>query len=270
MLLRIEWLKAVKRRALWVAFAAFAAFTALPAFERVRSAHRNPNAVHALPESWPDILGAATGLGPLFAGVLIILLFAPEFAWRTARQNVMDGLSKERFFAGKVVLLAALVGLLMATTVLIGVAGTLLSRGSGGPGFIRFDDLSYMSGLALGMLVFGSGGLMLSAQLRSSGSALAVLLLYLFAEEVLARLLLGTGIEALRDAAEFLPFNLVEDLGDDLVHYPAVRAEVNTDRTQRGLATLSFPEVRVLVVASLAYSVSLLGRAFLVMRRRDL
>ncbi|MDE0357553.1 MAG: ATP-binding cassette domain-containing protein [Gammaproteobacteria bacterium] len=38
--------------------------------------------------------------------------------WRTAHQNAIDGLSKERFFAGRVVVLAGLVLLFMATTVL--------------------------------------------------------------------------------------------------------------------------------------------------------
>ena len=269
-LLRIEWLKAVKRRAFWVSVAAFAAFTAIPVVERVRNAHSDTNAVYALPDSWPDILGTVTGLGPLFTGVLMILLFAPEFSWRTARQNVIDGLSKERFYAGKVMLLAGLVLLFMATTVLIGVGGTMLSPGEGGPGFIRPSDFSYMSGLALGMLVFGSAGLMLSAHLRSSGSALGILFLYLFVEEAVARLMLGAGIEALRGATEFLPFSLVEDLGDDLVHYPEVLAEVNAERVGRGVAPLAFLDVRVLSGAALTYSACFLGRAFLSMRRRDL
>ncbi len=269
-LLRIEWLKTVKRRAFWVAVAVFAAFAALPAIERVRNAHSDPNAVYALPDSWPDILGTANGVGPLFVGVLMILLFAPEFTWRTARQNVIDGLSKERFCAGKLVVLAGLVLFFMATTVLIGVGSTMLSPGAGGPGFIRSSDLSYMSGLALGMLVFGSAGMILSAHLRSSGSALAILLLYLFVEEAIARLMLGTGREALRGASEFLPFNLVEDLGDDLAHYPEVLAEVNADRAERGLTPLAFLDVGVLAVAALTYSASFLGRAFLSMRKRDL
>ncbi|MDE2678454.1 MAG: hypothetical protein OXI76_11160 [Gemmatimonadota bacterium] len=269
-LLRIEWLKTVKRPAFRVALAAFAAFTTLPAIDRVRSAQRNPNALQALPESWPDILGTATAMGPLFASVLMILLVAPEFTWRTARQNVIDGLGKERFFAGKIVLLAGLVLLFIATTVLVGVGGTMLSPGAGGPGFVRPADFGYMIALALCVLVFGSGGLMLSVTLRSSGSALAILLLYLAAEEVIVRLMLGTGWEALRVAAEFLPFNLVEDLGDDLAHYPGLLAGVNADRAQRGLAPLAFPETWVLAVAALAYSTYFLARAFLSMRNRDL
>ena len=166
----------------------------------------------------------------------MILLFAPEFSWRTARQNVIDGLSKERFYAGKVMLLAGLALLFMAMTVLIGVGGTLLSPGEGGPGFLRSTDLSYMSGVTLGMLVLGSAGLMLSAQVRSSGAALGILFLYLFVEEAMTFLMLGVGIEALRGATEFLPYNLVEDLVDDLTHYPDLLAEVNADRAEVGLA----------------------------------
>lgn len=82
-LLRIEWLKAVRRRAFWVAFAAF---TVLPVIEGVRHAHSNPNAVFALPENWPVILGTAAGIGPLFITALMILLVAhgpPERDRRT-------------------------------------------------------------------------------------------------------------------------------------------------------------------------------------------
>jgi ABC-type transport system involved in multi-copper enzyme maturation permease subunit len=236
----------------------------------VRNARSDPNAGFALPESWPEVLGTAAGIGPLFIGVLMILLVAPEFSWRTARQNVIDGLSKERFYAGKVMLLAGLVLLVMAAMVLIGVGGAMLSPGAGGPGFVRSSDIGYMIGLALGMLLFGSAGLMLSVHLRSSGAALGILFLYLFVEEGVARLMLGTGRESLRSVAEFLPFNVVEDLGDDLVHYPEVLAEVNAERAEGGLAPLEFLDVEVLAVAALAYSAFFLGLSLLNMRRRDL
>ncbi|MDE0357552.1 MAG: hypothetical protein OXN92_07390 [Gammaproteobacteria bacterium] len=82
--------------------------------------------------------------------------------------------------------------------------------------------------------------------------------------------MLKTGREALRSATEFLPFDLVEDLADDLVHYPGALAEVNADRAERRLGPLAFLEVWVLAVAALTYSASFLGRAFLSMRKRDL
>ena len=268
-LLRIEWLKTVKRRAFWVAVGAFAVFTAIPAVEGVRGARRNPNLSYALPESWPDILGAATGLGPFFAGVLMILLVAPEFTWRTARQNVIDGLSKERFYAGKVMLLAGLVLLFIATAVLIGVGGTLLSPSEGGLGILRPTDLSYMGGLALSLLLVGSAGLMLSVLIRSSGPALGILFLYLIVEEAVGGLISQAG-GALRRSAEYFPFNILDQLGDDLAHYPEVLADVNAERTERGLESWAFLDVEVLAVAALAYSAIFLGLALLSMRKRDL
>ncbi len=268
-LLRIEWLKTVKRRSFWVAVSAFALFTAIPAVEGVRNARRSPSLAYALPESWPDILGAATGLGPLFAGVLMILLVAPEFSWRTARQNVIDGLSKERFYAGKVIVLAGLALLFMATAVLIGVAGTLLSPGEGGSGILRPTDLSYMGALALSLLLVGSAGLMLSVLIRSSGPALGILFLYLIVEEAVGGLMSRAG-GALRRAAEYLPSNILEQLGDDLAHYPDVLAQVNVERTERGLESWEFLGVEVLAVAALAYSAVFLALALFDMRKRDL
>ena len=113
-LFRIEGIKAVKRRAFWVATGAFALFTAIPIDALAHSAHRVPELDFALPESWPTILTNVAMLGPFFVGMLMILLVAPEFTWRTGRQNVIDGLSKERLFTGKVMVLAGLVLLFVA------------------------------------------------------------------------------------------------------------------------------------------------------------
>ena len=268
-LFRIEALKAVKRRAFWVAVAAFALFIAIPAVEGVRNARRYPNQAYGLPESWPDILSAATGIGPFFVGVLMILLFAPEFTWRTGRQNVIDGLSKERFYAGKVIVLAGLILLFMAATVLIGVGGTLLSPGESGPGILRATDLSYMSGFTLSLMLVGSAGLMLSALVRSSGSALGILFLCLIAEQAATGLISRAG-KPLRHAVGYLPSNILEDLGDDLAHYPEELAEVNAERAELGLEPWEFLDVEILAIAALAYSANFLVIAFLSLRRRDL
>ena len=182
---------------------------------------------------------------------------------------MIDGLSKERFYAGKVIVLAGLVLLFLGTAALIGVGGTLLSPGEGGPGILRSTDLSYMGGFALSLLLVGSAGLMLSALLRSSGPALGVLLLYLVAEQAAAGLM-SQASRGLRDAAAYLPSNILEDLGDDLAHYPEELAEVNAERAEGGLEPWEFLDVEVLAVWALTYSAICLGLAFLSMRQRDL
>lgn len=253
-LLRTEWVKTVKRRSFWVAAGAFALFTAIPVIEGARS--------------WPNIVGAA-GPGPFIVGILMILLVAPEFSWRTARQSVIDGMSKERFYAGKVILLAGVILLFMTTVVLLGAGGMLVSPGQGGGEFVRPTDLSYMSGLALSMLLAGSGGLMLSMLIRSSGPAMGILFLYFVAEEVIGWLLLQAG-GGLQRATQYLPSNILEELSEDLAHYPELLASVNAERAERGLDPWEFLDVQVLAAAALTYSALFLGLALLNMRRRDL
>ena len=268
-LLRIELLKTLKRRAFWVTWGAFAALNTVSTVESVRSAHRYDWASYALPEAWSDIVLPLTGPGTLFIAALMILLFAPEFSWRTGRQNVIDGLSKERLYAGKVMVLAGLVLLFLVTTLSIGVGGTFLSPDEGGPEIVRSTDLSYLAGAVLNLLVLGSAGLMLSALIRSSGPGLGVLFLYIIVEEGIIGLMQRGG-EALKRLTEFLPFNLVQDLGDDLAHYPEVLARVNADRAGRGVAPLEYLDVDVMAIAVLTYSAIFLLIAFLSMRKRDL
>ena len=268
-LLRIELLKALKRRAFWVTVGVFAAFNALATVDNVRSAHRYDWASYALPGAWSDILFGLAGPGTFFIAALMILLFAPEFSWRTGRQNVIDGLSKERLYAGKLMVLAGLVLLFAATAVFIGVGGTFFSPGDDVPGFIRSTDFSYLCGSALNVLLFGSAGLMLSALIRSSGPALGVLFLYVIVEQALIELM-ARGGETLRRLTEYLPFNLVQDLGNSLVHYPEALAALNADRAERGLPPVEFLEVEVMAIAELTYSAIFLLTAFVSMRKRDL
>ena len=269
MLLRIELLKTVKRRAFWVAVGIFAAIQTISTVDGVRTAQRYPNMTFALPDSWPDILFGASGPALFFAAVVMILLFAPEFSWRTGRQNVIDGLSKERLYAAKVIVLAGLVLLFLATPIVIGVGGTLFSPSEGGPQIIRSTDLSFMGGSALNLLLFGSAALMLSALVRSAGPALGVLFLYVIIEQAIGELI-GRGSETIRGVTEYLPFNVAQDLGENLVHYPEALAAQNALRAERGLPPLEFLDVKVLAIAALAYTAIFLVIAFLSMRKRDL
>lgn len=270
MLLQIEWLKAAKRRIFWVAIGAFGLFTAIRAVIGIYFAQTTPDLVYTLPERWPDILGIVAGFGPLFTAILMILLFAPEFSWRTARQNIIDGLSKEQFFTGKVMLLAGLILLLMAVAVLIGISSTMFSPDEGGSSIFRPSDLSYMGGIALGMLVYGSFGLMLSTHLRSSGLALGILFLYIIVEGIITMLTLSMGSRTLRDAMEFLPLKVVSNLGNNLAYYPAELVEMNPMRPELDLLRLGSPDIGIHVIVALAYIMVLLGLSLLSLRKRDL
>ena len=268
-LIRIEALKTTRRLAFWVTAGIFAAFNAIFAANGVLNAVRSPHPSFSLPNAWPDILQVPANIGPFFLGVTIILLFAPEFSWRTARQNVIDGLSKERFYAGKLILLAILVVLFFLLPIAIGGAAALVSPGESGWPIIRLGDFNYMLACGLGLLLWGSGAFMLAALLRSSGAAMGILFVYLLVEKILSQVLADAS-EALHSALAFLPAKVFEELADRRLHYPEMLARENAMRAEQGRPLLEFHDFELLAGAALAYSAVFLLTAFVSMRRRDL
>ena len=269
MLIRIEALKTSRRLGFWVTSGIFAAVNAIFAANSLGNAIRNPHSAFSLPDAWSEILQLPANIGPFFLGVTMILLFAPEFSWRTARQNVIDGLSKERFYAGKLILLSVLVALYLALPIAIGAAGALVSPGESGSPIVRLVDLNYMLACGLGLLLWGSGAFMLAALLRSSGPAMGILFVYLLVEKILSQVLANAS-EALHSALGFLPAKVFESLADRRLHYPEMLERDNAMRAEQGRPLLEFLDFGLVAGVALAYSAAFLGAAFLSMRRRDL
>lgn len=263
-LARIEVLKAVKRPAFWVTTGVFVAFCTLANFAPGSNAPRP-----TFPAAWQGIIEPAINLGPIFLAALMILLFAPEFRWRTARQNVIDGLSKEQFYWSKVLLLAALVALFFAVSVLIGTLGAIGSEGGSGGAFVEPTDLNYMLGLVVALLLWGTAGLMISALVRAAGAGLGLLFLYFICEQVVSGLL-SSRSRVLDVIFDYLPAALFQTITDAELYYPVVLARTNMARAERGQDPLVYQDLWILLVAVAAYMVVFLVLAYASMRRRDL
>ena len=268
-LVRIEALKTAKRLGFWVTTGLFAAFNAMFAFSSLRSDITRESYTFALPEAWSTIIEPGANIGPFFLGVVMILLVAPEFSWRTARQNVIDGLSKERFFAGKVILFLPLTVVYAAIPVVIGGTVALLSPSETGSPLVGPSDFNFMIASWLGHLLVGSGAFLLAALLRTSGAAMGILFVYLLVEQIFADLI-GRSSEILSAVTDFLPINTQEVLVSPPLHYPRVLAEQNALRAEQGRPLLEFHDFWLLVVVALAYCAVFLAIAFLSLRRRDL
>lgn len=262
-LARIEVLKAVKRPAFWVTSGVFVAFCALANFAPGGSSPRA-----AFPEAWQGIIEPAINLGPVFLAALMILLFAPEFRWRTARQNVIDGLAKEQFYWAKVLLLACLVGLFFAVSVLIGTLGAIGNPGGGGA-FVEPMDLNYMLGFVVALLLWGTAGLMISALVRAAGAGLGLLFLYFICEQIVSGLLSNRS-RALEVIFDYFPAALFQTMTDAELYYPVMLARTNLARAERGQDPLVYQDLWILLVAVAAYMVLFLVLAYASMRRRDL
>lgn len=268
-LLRIEAVKAVKRRAFWVTAGMFAVFNMLLTVNTVGVAIQNPNMSFALPRAWPQILQMPANLGPFFLGVLVVLLVTPEFSWRTGRQNVIDGLSKERFYGGKLLVLAAVMLLLLVLPLLIGAIGTMAAPGESGPTLVRPGDFNYMIGYGLILLMWGSAALMLACLLRSTGPAMGILLVYMLIEGFVGNMLADAS-RTLERAVQHLPFAVYDALADPLRHYPALLARENAIRAEQGRELVEFLDLEVLIIAAVGYAAIFVVTGFLSIRRRDL
>lgn len=271
-LFRNEWLKTFKRLATWVVIGLYTFILCVSFGEQYFDARGDPEEVFALPAAWSEILGEMAIPGLIFGGVLLILLVAGEFSWRTARQNVIDGLSKQQWFWAKSILMPLLALLFVGALVLIG--GTFGYLGTDTAAavepLIRGGVWAAIGGTTLAFLLLGSMAFAAAMAVRSSGGAMAVWFFYIAFGETLLRGGLAQLGEWIEPALRFAPFRLVQAAAeyiqwDPVAFAQAVERAVANDRTP--------PEIwepGTLVLAMLAWVAFFVLASFLWFRRRDL
>ena len=272
-LARNEWIKTTKRFAFWVTLLSLGGLTSFMVMDRRMSGISQENvSLLQLPEGWRYILSEPGPLPGMFAAVLTILLVANEFSWRTARQNVIDGLSREQFYTGKAILLPAIslavVFLVSGLGAGIALWGTDLTHLQGplvGP-----NDLSLMGGVFLSTVGMGSMALLLSVTVRSGGPAIALLFLYMsFGERVLAQLL-HRFVPSVDPLLPFRPFELFMTLTRSEHFYPAVQEAAIAEAVEQGRKAPMFMDPGIMSLAATAWVVAFILAGFMAVRKRDL
>ena len=269
-LLRIEYIKARKRPALWLTLGVFIFFTVVTVLPNLMRALQGggPGPPFALPWIWRGVLQPPINMGPFFLGAAMILLFAPEFGWKTARQNVIDGLAKEHLFFGKLIAFAVLLAVFFLVPIVTGVAVSIISPDPTGT-FARGPEFNHIFGYGLALCLWGSIAFLLAATIRGSGGALGIMFLY-FLVENMANSLVGFWNAALESYLGFLPTQLFDTLTRIEFYYPDELARANAARTATGQPLLEFPDNLAVVGAVVAYVGLFMGVAFVTTRKRDL
>jgi ABC-type transport system involved in multi-copper enzyme maturation permease subunit len=266
-LVRNETRKTFKRLATWITVGFFTFVLVMSFGEEFLDARREADETFALPSAWAEVLGEQSFVGIIFGGVLLILLISSEFSWRTARQNVIDGLAKDQWFTGKALLLPAVALLFMGEQVLIGggiaLAGTDVAATT--EPLMGALQWKAIGGLLLAFMTIGSMGLAAAMATRSPGPAMAVWFSYIALGENLLRAGLSQLGDWIEPALRFLPFALARTLTiyqrwqlpmEGPVEEIASRAVVLDSGT--------------LVLANLAWIAFFVVVSFLWFRRRDL
>ena len=218
---RSEMRKMWKRPATWVTLGLFGLITFADLFDEYRDARKDPDDPFFLPEAWSQILGEEVMIGFIFASVLLILLVASEFSWRTARQNVIDGLSKTQWYLAKVLLLPLLVALFLTLRIVVGASFALAGTDpSTGGALFGAAQLSALGGMFLTGIGYTSLALFAAIAIRSSGPAMAVWFAWFAFGEKLLVGGLGSLFEGLRPVLAWAPLTTFNRLRNYIQYDP--------------------------------------------------
>ncbi len=268
-LLRNEWFKARKRVAFWIALGFYAFFTLMnhgqPFLERSDG--------FRLPDIWTAVFGDESTMVVIFAALTLVLLSATEFGWRTARQNVIDGLSKSQWFWGKSLLLPvvglAFIGVHVAIPTLLALIRTDFAAAEGP--LLPLSVFQAAGGLGLAFLSVAALAFLLSLVIRKTGAALAVWFLWIGPiESGMLPALVGRFLPDHTGWLEYLPFTngfpLLEFRNYDAPAYERYAAAVEAaGRTPSPPLDPAWH-----LVAAAAWTALLVGIAYISFRRRDL
>ena len=111
-----------------------------------------------------------------FLGMLVITTITNEFNCKTARQNIVDGWSREQFFGAKVFQIVILAGLSTLFIVFTSLIATIISNVSALAYF--FYKIEYLWYYFLQISVYLSFCLLLGILIRRSGLAIVCLMAY--------------------------------------------------------------------------------------------
>lgn len=155
-LLRIEWIKILRRRAFWVALAADVGIVVAAGSGLYAEIIRRGAVIATLAGEWPNILQFSE-IASVISAAVVVLLVGTEFSWGTARQSVINGLSRNEYFAAKLLLVPQMGLLFLLATLLAGASVVIIVANPPTivPWFSRVD-LHHVGGTALGILGCGS------------------------------------------------------------------------------------------------------------------
>ena|SRR5436190_3216573 len=162
--------------------------------------------LYHFPDIWQNLAWAA-GLLKLGLAIMVVISISNEFTYRTIRQNIIDGLSREQFLLSKVLTNFVLAALSMLSVFLIAlVAGFIYSPTIDFP--YGMTGIAFYPAYFLEVFAFLSFALMLGILVQRSGLTIILLL-----NSYLIELILKKNIDDyLPGTVEFFPLESLMNL----------------------------------------------------------
>jgi len=191
--LKIEWMKVKNYRTFWILLGI--TLVSIPGFNYMSynitnnsfpKGRNGQNPILGSPFSFPDVWNTvAWNASILFIipALLIITLTTNEFTFKTHRQNVIDGWSRQRFISVKLVMVL-LLSILCTLVVLLTVLGFGFIANKPGPGVSIIQGSRMVFFYFVEMLSYSMIALLMSILIRRSGLAIGVFFIYMLAEQI--------------------------------------------------------------------------------------
>lgn len=183
-----------------------------------------------------------TGFLLILPALLIIILVTNEFSYRTSRQNIIDGWSRQQFIDVKIVL-ALIVSFLSTLLVFITAAGFALISGTD----FSLNGFDHVGFFFLKSFSYNMIAVLISVLIRRTGFAIGIYFIYLGAENILSQLLDVWSMKIKKDTnidfgsmGDYLPMNA----SDGLLTFP--------DNPLKSMAKAALPTDYFWVVVGLA------------------
>jgi ABC-type transport system involved in multi-copper enzyme maturation permease subunit len=223
-LLKLEWLKVKNYRAFWIFLALYivALFSInWIAYQFQGEVKKNNVPLNIFPYDFPAVYQTIAWVSSwllYFPGMLMILVITNEYNYKTHRQNIIDGLTRQQFVSAKI-----LFGLAIAVLTTLSCFLIALYFGSSYSHTISFNGIKYIGYSFIQTLCYLFLAMILAVLMRRSGLAMAVFFLYgLVFEQLLGGLLdykiLNTGTTRFYFPLEASDVMIPVTFGSDVIY----------------------------------------------------
>lgn len=192
-LLRIEFLKVKGYKTFWVFLGIYALLFLLFSGTSNMDSSDTEHTVFSFPYVWKNLAERATYFNMLL-GILTILLITNEFTFRTFRQNVIDGLSRDESVTAKFLFIKLIA---LSCVVFLFVYGMIRGLMAGHFDFIEqiFEQMHFLLLLFLQIAGYMGIAALLAFLLKKAAITIVVYLIYVVALESLLYLRIPDDIQ---------------------------------------------------------------------------
>ncbi len=225
-LLKIEWLKIKGYKTFWILSTLFLVsilgvnYFAFNIKQGISQGSAQANVLLGTPFSFPNVWHTVTYFSSFLLfipGLMIITSITNEYTYKTHRQNVIDGLSRQQFINVKIILVLIIA---LVSTVFVFLTALLYGLIAGGA--FSFDKIEFIGYYFIQALSYSLLALLLSVLIKRSGLSIGLFFLYAFIIENFVGAIInhaGGNMQAVNGLGDYLPLNTV----DNLIPFPFFR-----------------------------------------------